>query len=81
MAVAADLEMKKNETVTHLGLEYPLMANVLIGRAGLASSPSISKTTLGVKLNLPFFTLDATSIMDGKNSSVVGWVVDIGAGF
>lgn len=81
LAVAADLEMKKNETVTHLGLEYPLMANVLIGRAGLASSPSISKTTLGIKLNLPFLTLDTATIMDGKNSSVVGWVIDIGAGF
>jgi hypothetical protein len=81
LAVAADLEMKKSETVTHLGVEYPLMPGVLIGRAGLASSPSISKTTLGVKLNLPFLTLDVATIMDGKNSSLMGWVIDIGAGF
>ena len=81
LGVAADLEFAKSETITHLGVEYPIMPNVLIGRAGLASGSSISKTTLGVKLNIPFLTLDAAAVMDGKDSSVMGWVVDIGAGF
>ena len=81
LGLAADIEMKKNDTITHLGLEYPLLAQVLIARAGVATGSSVSKTTLGIKLNIPFLTLDAATIMDGKNSSVVGWVVDIGAGF
>jgi hypothetical protein len=81
LGIAADLEMKKDETVTHFGLEYPLLVNLLIVRAGAASSPSISKTTLGAKINLPFLTLDGASIMDGKNSSLSSWVVDFSAGF
>jgi hypothetical protein len=81
LSVAADLEMANNETITHLGLEYPLMPGLLIGRVGMASSPSISKTTLGAKLSIPFLTLDVASIMDGNNSSLTGWVFDIGIGF
>jgi hypothetical protein len=80
LGVAADIEMTKNDTITHLGIEYPLLP-MLVGRAGLATGNSISKTTLGVKLNIPFLTIDAATIMDGKNSSVIGWVVDIGAAF
>jgi hypothetical protein len=80
LGVAADIEMTKNDTITHLGIEYPLLP-MLVGRAGLATGNSVSKTTLGIKLNIPFITIDAATIMDGKNSSVMGWVVDIGAAF
>lgn len=81
LGVAADLEMTSGETITHLGLEYPLVPGLLIGRVGMASSPSISKTTLGAKLSMPFLTLDVASIIDGNNSSLTGWVFDIGIGF
>jgi hypothetical protein len=80
LGVAADLEFTKNDTITHLGVEYPLLP-MLVGRAGIATGNSVSKTTLGVKLNIPFLTIDASTIMDGKNSSVQGWVIDFGAGF
>ncbi len=80
LSVAADIEMKKDDTITHLGLEYPLFPFVT-ARIGTATGSSVSKTTLGAKLNLFLFTLDAAAIMDGKDSSVMGWVVDIGTGF
>ncbi|MFC1568473.1 hypothetical protein ACFL37_02100 [Candidatus Margulisiibacteriota bacterium] len=80
LGVAADLEFTKNDTITHLGIEYPLLPMV-VGRAGIATGNSVSKTTLGVKLNIPFLTIDASTIMDGKNSSMQGWVIDFGAGF
>jgi hypothetical protein len=79
LAVAADLEFTRDETITHLGVEYPFMP-FLTGRAGIAASPSISKTTLGVKLGIPVFNLDAAAVIDGNDSSVAGWIIDLGFG-
>lgn len=80
LGLAADVEMRKNETIVHLGLEYPLLKDFLIVRAGTISSPSIAKTTVGAKLTLLFLTVDATSVIDRNNSSILGWVADIGLG-
>jgi len=81
LGVAADIEMSKNDTITHLGLEYPLFMNLLTLRAGLASGNSVAKTTLGAKINLPILAIEAASIMDSKNSSFTGWIADIALGF
>jgi hypothetical protein len=35
LGVAADIEMTKDDTITHLGVEYPIMPKVLIARAGI----------------------------------------------
>ncbi|MFA6549726.1 MAG: hypothetical protein WCT39_07380, partial [Candidatus Margulisiibacteriota bacterium] len=80
LGVAADIEMSKTDTITHIGLEYPLFMNILTLRAGLASGNSVSKTTLGAKINLPILVIEAASIMDAKNSSFTGWVADIALG-
>jgi hypothetical protein len=79
LGIAADLEITKDETITHLGVEYPFMP-FLTGRAGLATSPSISKTTLGVKLGIPVFNLEGAAVIDNKDSSVAGWIIDLGFG-
>ena len=70
-----------SETATHLGLEYPLLLNALILRGGFATSPSISMTTLGAKINIPYVTLELATIIDNNNSKNTSYVVDIGAGF
>ncbi|MFH1361638.1 MAG: hypothetical protein ABIH69_03185 [bacterium] len=80
LGVAADLEMAKAGSTTHLGLEYPMFSNLIIARAGIATGPSISKTTYGAKLNLPILSLDATRIIDNNNSALTSWTVDIGLG-
>jgi hypothetical protein len=68
-------------TVTHLGLEYPLLMNVLILRAGLASSDNINITTIGAKINAPFLTLEIANIIDNKNSANTSFVFDAGIAF
>jgi len=87
---AADVESKSTgsgalavaaETITHLGIEYPLLANALILRGGLASGQSTSMTTWGTKINIPFLTIEMANIMDAKNSKNNSYVVDIGIAF
>lgn len=67
-----------SETVTGIGLEYPLLLNVLVLRAGLASGNNVSYTTLGAKLGIPFLTLELATVMDGKNSNNNAFVIDAG---
>ncbi len=68
-------------SVTNIGLEYPLLLNTLILRAGLATSSNISLTTLGAKINIPFITLELATIIDGKNAKNTSYVVDAGVAF
>ncbi|MBU0686793.1 MAG: hypothetical protein KKB81_02955 [Candidatus Margulisbacteria bacterium] len=89
LMVAADIEsisggtgmVANNETVTHLGLEMPIIANTLIGRAGLATGQNVSRTTLGAAVNIPFLNVQAAMVIDGKNSKNLSFVVDAGATF
>ncbi|OGB87544.1 hypothetical protein A3J44_02495 [candidate division WOR-1 bacterium RIFCSPHIGHO2_02_FULL_45_12] len=74
LAVAAD-------TVTHLGLEYPLLARTLILRAGTASGQSSSVSTIGAKINIPFVTLEIANVIDNKNALNTSYVLDAGVAF
>ncbi len=74
LAVASD-------TVTHLGLEYPLLLNRLILRGGMASGQNVSMTTLGAKINIPFVTLEIANIIDNRNSKNTSYVADMGIAF
>lgn len=68
-------------TVTHLGIEYPILMNALVLRAGLASSENINMTTIGAKINTPFLTLEIANIIDNKNSANTSLVFDAGLAF
>ena len=81
LLVAADLEMKKNETNTHIGIEYPMLANILILRAGVASGPNLGLTTFGAKINLPILGIEAATVQNSKVSDLSSTVVDINIGF
>jgi len=75
--VAADLEMLKSETISHLGLEYPILKGILTARAGLMSGVTVNKTTLGASINLALINLEATTIIDNKDSTNTSWVANI----
>ena len=79
--LAADLESGKNFSNTHFGLEYPLMANFLALRAGMASGNNLSLTTLGAKVGIPFFTLNLAYVINGKDSKASQIVLDLAGGF
>jgi hypothetical protein len=90
LGFAADIEsisggsgyfQASSTTVTHLGLEYSLLMNALILRAGLATSDKINMTTLGAKINIPFLTLEIANVIDNKNSSNTSYVIDAGVAF
>ena len=81
LTVAGDVEMLKSGSNTHLGIEYPMLMNLLILRAGTASGPDLSLTTYGVKINLPILTLDAAMISNAKTPDLSSAVVDINIGF
>ena len=76
-----DILATDDETITQIGLEYPLLLNILLLRAGMASSQNISMTTWGFKLNIPVLTLEFANLIDGKNSSNTSYVVDVGVAF
>jgi hypothetical protein len=80
LGVAADLEMTKTDTNTHLGLEYPMFLNTLILRAGVASGPNLSLTTAGAELNLKVFKLGLVTVADGKNTGLTNTIADISFG-
>jgi len=69
IVAALDYESGKNFNNTHIGLEYPLLANFLALRAGVVSGTATSLTTFGAKVGIPFFTLNAALVMDGKNTN------------
>lgn len=77
LGVAADIEMTKTDTNTHLGLEYPLLLGILVLRAGVASGPNLSLTTAGAELNLKVFKLGLVTIADAKNTGLTNTVVDM----
>ena len=79
--LAGDIEMIKSDTNLHLGIEYPMLMGALLLRAGFASGPNLSLTTIGTKINLPIFTLDAALISNAKNPDLNSAVVDINLGF
>jgi len=81
LQVAGDIEMTKTDTNTHIGIEYPMLMRTLILRAGIASGPNLGLTTVGAKVNLLLFTLDAVMISNSKQSDLSSAVVDINIGF
>ena len=80
LGVAADIEMTKTDTNAHLGLEYPLMLGIIVLRAGVASGPNLSLTTVGAELNLRVFKLGLVTVMDAKNTGLTNTVADITIG-
>jgi hypothetical protein len=80
LGVAADLEMTKTDTNTHIGLEYPMFLNTFILRAGLASGPNLSLTTAGAELNLRIVKIGLVTIADAKNTGLTSTVADITIG-
>jgi len=81
LQIAGDIEMTKTDTNTHIGIEYPMLMRTLILRAGIASGPNLGLTTVGAKVNLLLFALDAVMISDSKHSDLSSAVVDINIGF
>lgn len=89
LGLAADIEsisggsgsLSNTNTITHLGLEYPMFANVLIARAGLVSGQNIARTTVGAKLNIPYLVLEVAGIFDGITPANTAYVIDIGTAF
>jgi len=69
-----------SETVTHLGLEWPIMMKSLLLRAGFASGSNTSLLSFGAQLNLPFMGLEITNVIDQKNSENTSWVLDASIG-
>jgi hypothetical protein len=67
-------------TITHIGVEYPMMANLLLVRAGTETSDAINRTSLGAKLNLPAITFNLAYVIDNKNSKNNQFAVDFGTG-
>lgn len=65
---------------THIGIEWPVLMNLLVLRAGTASGPNLMLTTYGAKINLPILGLDVAAVMDGKNSKNSSYVLDINLG-
>jgi hypothetical protein len=81
LSVAGDIEIVNSRSNTHLGLEYPLVLNTLLVRAGFASGNNLSKTTLGAKINLPIFTLDVVAVSDANNQGATSYIADINLGW
>lgn len=81
LLVAGDIAMEKPDTNIHLGIEYPMLMGMIILRAGTASGPNLALTTIGAKINLPVFTLDAAMISNSKTPDLSSAVVDINIGF
>ncbi len=79
--LAGDLESGNGYSNTHLGLEYPLLLGLVTLRGGIASGTNLSLTTIGCKLGIPFLTLNAAYVMDGKISNNNSIVLDLAGGF
>jgi hypothetical protein len=80
LLAAADYETGNGFSNTHLGVEYPLLAGLAALRAGVASGTAISYTTFGAKVGIPFFTLNAAYVADGKNTKNNQIVFDFAGG-
>ena len=80
LGVAADIEMTNPDTNIHIGLEYPMLLNTLILRAGVASGPNLSLATAGVELNLRAFKLGLVTVADAKNTGLTNTQADITIG-
>ncbi|MBU0672482.1 MAG: hypothetical protein KJ732_05600 [Candidatus Margulisbacteria bacterium] len=87
LKVAADIDSVSGSgtsyTVTHLGVEYPVLG-VMALRAGMISGgpggSSISMTTLGAGFNLGL-GLNVATMMDANNSKNNSTIVDLGFAF
>ncbi|MFA4967981.1 MAG: hypothetical protein WC624_07195 [Candidatus Margulisiibacteriota bacterium] len=77
MLMALDFETNNN---IHLGLEWPMPGNLLTLRTGMASGVNLSLTTVGVKIAIPFFTVDTALVMDGKDSMNNQLILDLVGG-
>lgn len=81
VGIAADIEMTKTDTNTHLGLEYPLLLGMIVLRAGIASGPNLSLTTAGAEVNLRVLKLGIVTVTDAKNTGLTTTVADVSFGF
>lgn len=81
LLVAGDLEYTTSGTNSHIGVQYPLLMNLVLLRAGTANGNNLAKNTIGAKINFPFFTLDAVIVSDAKNSSAKSYILDINMGW
>lgn len=81
LGVAADIEMTKTDTNTHIGIELPLLFDTLFLRAGVASGPNLSLTTVGAEIDLRILKAALTTIANAKNTSLTTTVADISFGF
>lgn len=79
LILGADYETGKSFSNTHFGLEYPVVLNMLVFRAGVASGTNLSLTTLGAKIGLPMFTLNTAWVMNNKDSKNSSIIFDFGA--
>jgi hypothetical protein len=81
LGVAMDLEMTKNSgTNTHIGLEYPLLMNTIILRAGMASGQNLGLTTYGAEVDLRIAKVALVGASDSKNTGLTRSYIDIGFG-
>ena len=63
-----------------MGVEYPVLLNMLAVRLGVASGTNISYTTLGLKLGIPIIPLNLAYIIDNKSADSNYFVFDMGMG-
>jgi len=87
LKVALDLDSISGSgtsySLTHLGLEYPILGIVALRAGTVSGGPggsSISQTTIGAGFNLGI-GLNFAMIMDGKNSKNNSTIVDCGFAF
>lgn len=80
ITLAGDIEMVGANSNTHIGLEYPLLLNTLILRAGTASGNALSKTTIGATISLPMLALDIVSVSDANNAGQTAYILDFSIG-
>jgi hypothetical protein len=80
LGVAADIEMTKAATNTHIGLEYPLLFNALILRVGTASGPNLGLTTYGAEVDLRILKLALVGASDSKNTGLTRTYADVTIG-
>lgn len=68
LGVAVDYDIQKSGSYTHVGLEYPLLLDTFILRAGLASGPGTNLTTYGAELDFRLISLAICAANDANNS-------------
>ncbi|MFH1761021.1 MAG: hypothetical protein ABIA63_07960, partial [bacterium] len=68
-------------TITHFGIEQPIILDRLTLRVGTMSGTNLSLTTLGASVDLVLLKLNAASVTDNNNSLNSSIVIDAGTAF